>query len=111
MGETTLHLFACQGKIEEIRNVLPFCDLGSIQQKSEFKLTKGIDALHSALIFQHENIAEAILTRIAEIFKDSKYFGKEGLRCLNELLGVKDPCTGTTSVMLMCRYDPIVPGA
>jgi len=110
LGETALHLFACQGKIDEIRRVLPFCDLVFIQQASEFKLSEGIDALHSALIFQHADIAEAILTRIAEIFKDSKYLGKDGLRSLNNLLGAKDPCTGTTSVMLMCRFDPIVAG-
>jgi hypothetical protein len=111
MGETALHFFACQGKIDEIRRILPSCDLGFLQQTSEFKLTKGMDALHSALVFQHANIAEAILTRIAEIFQDSKYLGKEGLTSLNKLLGVKDPCTGTTSVMLMCRFDPIVAGA
>ena len=111
LGETALHLFACQGKIDEIRRVLPFCDLVFIQQTSEFKLSEGIDALHSALIFQHANVAEAILLRLADIFQDPKYVGQNGLNYLLKLLSVRDPCTGTTSVMLMCRFDPIVAGA
>ena len=111
MGETALHMFACQGKIDEIQRVLPFCDLGFILEQSQFKLTEGMDALHSALVFQHANVAEAVLLRLAEIFQDPKYVGQNGLKYLSKLLSVRDPCTGTTSVMLMCRFDPIVVGA
>jgi hypothetical protein len=111
MGETALHMFACQGKINEIQRVLPKCDANFILMQSQFELTNGMDALHSALVFQHENVAEAILLRLVEIFQDPKYVGQNGLNCIRKLLSVKDPCTGTTSVMLMCRYDPIVPCA
>ena len=110
MGETALHMFACQGKINEIQLILPKCDADFILMESEFVLTRGIDALHSALVFQHENVAGAVLLRLAEIFKDPKYVGQNGLICLRKLLSVRDPCTGTTSVMLMCRCDPIVAG-
>ncbi len=111
MGETALHMFACQGKIDEIQRILPKCDADFILTESQFVLTEGMDALHSALVFQHANVAEAILLRLGEIFQDPKYVGQNGLNYLLKLLSVRDPCTGTTSVMLMCRFDPIVAGA
>jgi hypothetical protein len=68
MGETALHVFASMGDTAAVRRILPGCDYTYILKKSEFRLTKGLDALHTALIFQQFDIADAILERLQEIW-------------------------------------------
>jgi hypothetical protein len=102
MGETALHVFASMGDTAAVRRILPGCDYTYILKKSEFRLTKGLDALHTALIFQQFDIADAILERLQEIWKEQLPSG--GLELLKDLLTVRDPVARTTTTMLMCRF-------
>jgi hypothetical protein len=101
MGETALHVFASRGDTAAVRRILPGCDYTYILMKSEFRLTKGLDALHTALIFQQFDIADAILERLQEIWVPPP---PEGLELLKNLLTVRDPVAKTTTTMLMCRF-------
>jgi hypothetical protein len=101
MGETALHLMACRGDLAAVRALLPKCDAKFIMSKSEFRLTEGFDALHTALVFQQLDIADAILERLEQIWGAQP--PADGLQLLKELLTVHDPVTRTTTVMLMCR--------
>jgi hypothetical protein len=103
MGETALHCIASHGDVDMMQRILPKCDDTFIMQKSEFRLTQGLDALHTAMIFQHEQIATMILGRLGHLWQGSQYGGGKGLELLKELLSVEDPCTGVTTIMLMCR--------
>ena len=104
MGETALHLMACRGDLAAVRALLPKCDAKFIMSKSEFRLTEGFDALHTALVFQQLDIADAILERLEQIWGAQPLTPPaDGLQLLKELLTVRDPVTRTTTVMLMCR--------
>jgi hypothetical protein len=101
MGETALHVFASTGDTAAVRRILPGCfNYEYILKKSEFRLTKGLDALHTALIFQQFEIADAILERLREIWQEQP----PGLEKLKDLLTVRDPVARTTTTMLMCRF-------
>ena len=102
MGETALHVFASTGDTAAVRRILPGCDYTYILRKSEFRLTQGLDALHTALIFQQLDIADAILERLQEIWQAQPPPG--GLELMKDLLAVRDPVARTTTVMLMCRF-------
>ncbi len=62
-------------------------------------MAKGLDALHTALIFQQLDIADAILERLGELWRDSQCTVMD----LKNLLTVRDSYTRTTTIMLMCR--------
>ncbi len=66
-----------------------------------FELTEGLDALHTALIFQQLDIADSILERLGELW--SEQHSTYSVRNLKELLTVRDPVTKTTTIMLICR--------
>ena len=102
MGETALHVFASTGDTAAVRRILPGCDYTYILRKSEFRLTQGLDALHTALIFQQFDIADAILERLQEIWQAQPPPG--GLELMKDLLAVRDPVARTTTIMLMCRF-------
>lgn len=107
MGETALHLFASTGDTAAVRRILSVCsDYNYIMMQSEFRLTKGLDALHTALIFQQFDIAEAILERLQEIFQEQQPLN--GLILLKDLLIVRDPFARTTTTMLMCRFATLL---
>ena len=102
-GETALHYFASRGDVSAVQHILSeFGDREIIEQVSKFRLTQGIDALHTALVFQHLVIADAILERLEQIWTEHK--PKNGLQDLKTLLQRKDPVTRTTTMMLMCRF-------
>jgi ankyrin repeat protein len=100
-GETALHMFASQGDLSAIRSILPKCNASFIMKKSQFHLTFNFDALHTALVFQHLDIALAILERLKQIWEAQE--PANGLQNLKELLTVFDPVTRVTTTMLMCR--------
>ena len=101
MGETALHLMTCRGDLAAVRALLPKCNTAFIMSKSEFRLTEGFDALHTALVFQQLDIADAILERLEQIW--GAHAPADGLQRLKELLTVRDPVTRTTTTMLLCR--------
>lgn len=107
MGETALHYFASRGDAASVQRILPKCnDAAYIMKTSKFRLTKGLDALHTALIFQELNIADAILERLEQIWREQE--PKNGVELLTNLLRVRDPVTRTTTTMLMCRLRMLI---
>lgn len=62
-------------------------------------MTEGLDALHTALIFQQLDIADAILERLRELWGELQ----PTVRDLKKLLTVRDSETRTTTIMLICR--------
>lgn len=67
-----MHFFTCRGDLAAVQRILPRClDESYILKKSEVELTKGLDALHTALIFQQLDIADAIMERLGELWSDS----------------------------------------
>lgn len=103
-GETALHYFASRGDFSAVQHILSQCNEASfiIDQASKFRLTLGMDAFHTALVFQHLTIADAILERLEQIWMERK--PKNGLHDLKKLLQRKDPVAKTTSLMLLCRF-------
>jgi hypothetical protein len=60
----------------------------------------GLDALHTALIFQNEDIADAIMQRLADIWETPP---RDGVRLLRKLLTTREPASKVTTIMLICR--------
>ena len=61
----------------------------------------GLDALHTALIFQNEDVADAIMQRLASIWETPP---TDGIRLLRKLLATREPASKVTTIMLICRY-------
>jgi hypothetical protein len=104
MGETALHYYSCRGEIAAVRKLLPMCDADYIMQRSKFRQTLGVDALHTALIFQNEDVADAIFQRLSDIWIALPFDGiKLDVKLLRRLLTTREPASKVTTIMLICR--------
>jgi ankyrin repeat protein len=97
---------ACRGDLAGVRRLLPKCKEAYIMSKSMFRPTLGFDALHTALVFQQLDIADAILERVKQLWEEQA--PSDGVQRLMKLLTVKDAVSKTTTIMLMCRCSDFV---